>query len=78
MSPDEFEGLVPGDTGLLLYGALLAQAWKNTERHTGSSGHTSNSGIGVGAVAGIFLSVNVVVIVAIIVIRKWLVKAKEK
>ena len=72
MSQDEFEGLVPGDAGLILYGALLAQARKSAESHT------SSSGIGVGAVAGILISVNVVVIIAIIVIRKWLMKAKEK
>ena len=77
MSQDDFERLVPGDAGLLLYGALLAKARKNTEQSE-SSTYTSSSGIGAGALAGIFVSINVAVIIAIIVIRRMLVKAKEK
>jgi hypothetical protein len=72
MGQDEFENLVPGDDGLLLYGALLAKA-RDTESHT------SSSGLGAGAVAGILLSINAIVVIAIIVLRKWFIrKAKQK
>jgi hypothetical protein len=71
MSQDDFERLVPGDAGLILYGALFARARKNTKL-------SESRGIGAGAVAGIVISANVVVIIVVVFIRRWLVRAKYK
>lgn len=58
LSQEEFEALVPGDTGLLLYGALLAKQKKSQKE-----AQESSSGLGVGAASGTSACVAVIVVI---------------
>lgn len=60
LSQDRFQALVPGDAGLLLYGALQAR-----EQQAESQNQESSSDLGTGAIAGIAVGI-IVAIVAIV------------